>query len=57
MRTMMRQLPLEQRLEASVAPITFAVAEFGNVVLELGRTCKGWGRAQAQRDQAWSRDR
>jgi hypothetical protein len=39
MRSMMEQLPLEQRLEASVSLITFAVAEFGKVVLALGRQC------------------
>ena len=39
MRSMMNMLPLEQRLEASVALITFAVAAFGGVVLELGRNC------------------
>ena len=41
MKSMMDNLPLELRLEASVALITFAVAEFGNVVLELGRNCPG----------------
>jgi hypothetical protein len=39
MRSMMEQLPLEQRLEASVSLITFAAAEFGKVVLALGRQC------------------
>ena len=39
MRSMMNMLPLEQRLEASVALITFAAAAFGGVVLELGRNC------------------
>ena len=39
MRSMMEQLPLEQRLEASVSLIIFAVAEFGKVVLALGRQC------------------
>jgi len=32
---MLQQLPVEQRLEASVSLISFAVAEFANVVLEL----------------------
>ena len=32
---MLQQLPVEQRLEASVSLISFAVTEFANVVLEL----------------------
>ena len=32
---MLQQLPVEQRLEASVSLISFAVAEIANVVLEL----------------------